>query len=101
MGWMKGTEPLPVLPAYNQRSFAMFVNRYCEVAWMVHRLIPLVQPPSVPLPDSWKGKWRVLDDSFRVMVYSLTEQSGKAIGAAIVEMVTAKFPFNENMEFPL
>jgi hypothetical protein len=43
----------------------------------------------------------VLDESFKVMVYSLTEQSGKAIGGAIVELVTIKFPFNENTAFPL
>lgn len=99
--WMRGIEPLPILPKYNQRSFAMFVNRYCEVAWMVHRLVPLVQPPSVLLSDSWGEKWAILDESFELMVHALTEENGKPIGAAIVEFVKAKFPFNAKTNFTL
>lgn len=100
-GWMKGTEPLPVLPRFEEMQFAMFLNRYCEVSWMTHRLIPALQPPGVPLPNAWKDKWRVLDDSFEITVNSLTQQLGKIIGAAIVELVKEKFPFNEQFEFPL
>lgn len=100
-GWMKGTEPLPVLPRFEEMQFAMFVNRYCEVGWMTHRLIPALQPPGVPLPNAWKDKWRVLDDSFEIIVNSLTQQLGKRIGATIVELVKEKFPFNEQFEFPL
>ncbi len=101
MGWMKGTEPLPVVPKFSESAFAIFVNRYCEIGWMTHRLVPLIQSPDAALPDSWKKKWRVIDESFEIMVNSLTEQSGKAIGAAIVELVKAKFPFNESGAFPL
>ena len=100
-GWMKGTEPLPVLPRFDDMQFAMFMNRYCEVGWMVHRLVPALQPPGVPLPEVWMGKWLVLDDSFEITVNSLTQQLGKKIGAAIVELVKAKFPFNEQSAFPL
>lgn len=100
-GWMKGTEPLPVLPRFEEMQFAMFMNRYCEVGWMVHRLTPALQPPGVPLPEAWMNKWRILDDSFEVTVNSLTQQLGKEIGAAIVELVKAKFPFNEKSAFPL
>jgi len=46
-------------------------------------------------------KWRVLDDSFELAVNSLTQQLGKKIGAAIVELVKAKFPFSEQFPFPL
>lgn len=46
-------------------------------------------------------KWRVLDDSFEITVNSLTQQLGKKIGAAIVELVKTKFPFNEQSVFPL
>lgn len=68
---------------------------------MVHRLVPALQPPGVPLPEAWMGKWLVLDDSFEITVNSLTQQLGKKIGAAIVELVKAKFPFNEQSAFPL
>lgn len=100
-GWMKGIEPLPVLPRFEPMRFALFMNRYCEVAWMVHRLIPALQPAGVSLPSAWSDKWRVLDDSFELTVNSLTQQLGKKIGAAIVEFVKAKFPFNEYTTFPL
>ncbi|CAG9932497.1 hypothetical protein [Candidatus Nitrotoga arctica] len=100
-GWMKGLEPLPVLPRFEEMQFAMFLNRYCEVSWMVHRLTPAIQPPGVPLPEAWMKKWRVLDDSFEITVHSLTQQLGKKIGAAIVELVKTKFPFNEQSAFPL
>ena len=46
-------------------------------------------------------KWRIIDDSFEMTVNSLTAQFGKKIGAAIVELVKAKFPFNEQSAFPL
>ncbi|MGI9047615.1 MAG: hypothetical protein ACR2FI_12705, partial [Burkholderiales bacterium] len=100
-GWMKGTEPLPVLPNFTDSAFAIFMNRFSEVGWMTHRLVPLVQPPGIPLPDRWKEKWRMLDESFEITVESLTKQLGKNIGAAIVEFVKAKFPFNDQSQFTL
>lgn len=101
MGWMKKTAPLPVLPKFDESAFAMFMNRFCEVGWMVHRLVPAVQPPGIPLSNGWKEKWRVIDESFEISVESLTKQLGKNIGAAIVEFVKAKFPFNEQSSFPI
>lgn len=68
---------------------------------MVHRLMPAVQRPYAPLPATWGEKWRVIDDSFKAIVHSLTQQLGKKIGGAIVELVIAKFPFNERSSFPL
>ncbi|MCU7810937.1 MAG: hypothetical protein KZQ77_06835 [Candidatus Thiodiazotropha sp. (ex Notomyrtea botanica)] len=100
-GWMKGQAPLPVLPVFNERAFAMFMNRFCEIAWTICRLLPLVQPPEAPLNDTWKGKWQILDQSFASMVGSLTSELDKKIGAAIACFVGAKFPFNENSSFPL
>jgi hypothetical protein len=79
----------------------MFMNRYCEIAWMTHRLIPLVQPTAIPLDQQWKEKWQVIDASFGIVALSLTKENGKAIGAAIVEYVNAKFPFTANSAFPL
>ena len=89
------------MPQYSERAFAIFVNRYCEIAWMAHRLLPLMQPPDAPLSAPWKEKWRLLDDSFEYAVHSLKEELGKNIGAAMVELVKAKFPFNADTAFPL
>ncbi len=99
--WLRGIEPLPVVPRLVEREFAMFMNRYCEVGWMTHRLIPSLQLPCVPLSDAWKEKWRVLDDSFEAVAKAISEEGGKPIGSAIIELVKAKFPFNEHSEFPI
>jgi hypothetical protein len=98
--FMKGKDSLPVHPQFRQTSFAMFMNRYCEIGWMAHRLIPLIQPPGVPFDNLWKEKWRVIDESFALASASLSKETGKPIGAAIVEYVNAKFPFNADTEFP-
>ena len=99
--WMKGIGELHILPKFDETSFALFMNRFCEVAWMIHRLIPLMQIPDVPLSEKWREKWQILDESFEQTVLSLTEQLEKAIGAAIVELVQNKFPFSGKTVFPL
>jgi len=68
---------------------------------MVHRLIPLMVPAGMALSQDWAEKWRIIDDSFEIAVFSLTKQLGKPIGGAMVELVKAKFPFNEQSTFPL
>lgn len=98
--WMKGKDTLPVLPKFDEMQYAMFMNRFCEVGWMVHRLIPAIQPPNILFSESWAHKWLVLDDSFRITVNSLTAQLGKKIGISIVELVEKKFPFNPKNTFP-
>jgi len=100
IGWLRGEEPLSVLPEFNERSFALFVNRYLEVTWMTHRLIPLVQPPKSSMPDEWCTKWEIIDDSFEKMVSALKEELKKEIGQAIPEFVKAKFPFRAKSHFP-
>ena len=100
VGWMSGKESLAVLPQFEERASGMFMNRFGEISWMLHRLLPHVQPPGLPIPGAWKDKWNVLDDSFRIYVSSLTEQLNKPIGAAVVELVTVKFPFNADSNFP-
>jgi hypothetical protein len=101
MAWMRGTTPLAVLPRFDESAFAMFINRFCEVGWMTHRLIPAIQPPGVLLSEGWGTKWRLIDESFRILVESLTREFGKKVGAALVEFVNAKFPFDERSTFPL
>ena len=101
MNWMKGLTSLPILPNFDQSAFAMFMNRFLEVGWMIHRLIPNVQPSSALLPVVWQEKWRIIDDSFERAVGALSSEGGKKIGAAFVEFIKAKFPYNENSCFPL
>lgn len=99
--WLRGKAPLRVTPLYNQLAATMFVNRFLEIAWMGHRLVPALQPPEAPLPKDWANKWKIIDDSFLLCVTALTQELGKPIGAAIREFVSAKFPYNESSYFPL
>jgi hypothetical protein len=99
--WIQGQAPLPVLPVFQEHAFAMFMNRYCEIAWLNHRLLPLVQPAEAPLGQPWEEKWHIIDESFETMVNSLTEQLEKKIGEAFVEFVNSKFPFDAKSSFPL
>jgi len=99
-GWLKGIEPLPVLPTFKPKQFAIFANRFTEIGWMLCRLVPLLQPANAPMSETWKKKWQVIDTSFGIAVESLSEV-GKKIGTAMVEFVKAKFPFSENSAFPL
>lgn len=101
LGFMKGTELQPALPRFDAEQFAMFVNLYFEVSWMAHRLIPALQLPSVPLSQEWMNKWAVLDNALEMTVQALTVPHGNKIGAAIVELVKTKFPFNAQSDFPL
>lgn len=99
--YLLGKAALPVLPVFDESSFALFMNRHAEMGWMLHRLIPLLQPGGFSLSEAWQEKWTILDDSFKQSVESLTVQLGKPIGAAMAEFVTRKFPYNAKSKFPL
>lgn len=101
MGWMKGVEPLSIMPKYTDQQFSMFMNRFCEVGWMVHRLIPTMQPTGILITGDWAEKWKVIDESFYLTVVSLTAQFGKPVGDAVVELVNVKFPLAADSAFPL
>jgi len=100
-GWLRGTEPLSIVPKFRESDFALHMNRYVEVAWMVHRLLPAIQPPEAPLVGEWPEKWAILDDSFEVLLTSITKECAKKFGAAVVEFVKSKLPFNAGSVFPL
>jgi len=97
--WLKGESPLPFVPMLQNDIAAMHMNRYCEVSWMVHRLLPLVQPKGVPLSAGWKAKWKTLDACFNQAVATLTTTLNKPIGEAMVELVQSKFPFGADDSF--
>ncbi|MBC8740617.1 hypothetical protein F6X40_28715 [Paraburkholderia sp. UCT31] len=99
--YMKGEGPLPVLPAFTERDFAWFMNRYNEVAWSLHRLVPAMQPPDAPMPTDWADRWTLVDESFDICARSLTEQLGKKFGDAYADFMKVKFPFTAKSTFPL
>lgn len=99
IGWMKGEEPLNILPEFKAERFALFLNRYNEISWMLLRCLPMIQYAQLRLPAEWASKWLVLDRAFNVHVAALTAQLGKPVGAAVVDFVTQKFPFQVDSQF--
>lgn len=99
MEWLKGEGGLAIFPVYVERSLAMFMNRFGEIGWMLHRLIPAMQPPGDAFPSAWVEKWNALDQSFYAFADGMSE-IGKPIGTATIELVTTKFPFSTETHFP-
>lgn len=99
--YLKGKAALSPLPVFKEMDFALVMNRFCEIGWMSHRLLPLVQSADAPLPNEWRSKWQSLDECFRLIVTSLSTQLKMKIGTAIEELVDTKFPFNAQSTSPL
>jgi hypothetical protein len=99
--FMKGHGPLPVVPTFTERDFALFMNRYNEVAWSLHRLVPAMQPSDAPMPTDWAARWTLVDESFDTCVRALTKELGKQVGDAYAGFIAAKFPFSAKSTFPL
>ena len=90
-----------LLPKYDEWNYALFVNRFSEVSWMVHRMLPLLRPARCEWPGRWGERGRTLDRCFRQTAASMTHDLKKPMGAAVVEFVTSKFPFGASSMFPL
>ena len=101
MAFMRGAGPLQILPKFVPETFALFMNRFVEVCWALHRVLPAIQPPDVPLPKEWADRWTLVDESFEIAVRSLSNELGKGVGDAYAEFIKVKFPFNAGAVFPL
>lgn len=101
VAFMKSQGPLQILPKFVPDTFALFMNRFTEVSWAVHRLLPAVQPSEAPMPKEWAQRWALVDESFDIAVRSLSKDLGKKIGDAYAEFINAKFPFSAGSVFPL
>jgi len=102
MNWIQGREAaLHVHPKFNTQPAAMYINRLSEVAWMCHRLIPMLQNSSYMFPETWSSKWNVVDTSFRDQVSHFANQQREQVGSAIIELVSKKFPFSAHTTYPL
>jgi hypothetical protein len=100
LGWFKGSEPLLVTPAFSELKISIFINRHLEIAWMAHRLLPLIQLDGLLLTKDWSAKWTSIDQSFERAVMSITVQLEKPVGASVCEFVKSKFPFAGTSTFP-
>lgn len=91
----KGEDTTTIAPKFRERSCGMFMNRFSEVCWMLHRTLPFLQLSYKPFNDIWVNKWHILDDSFLYMEQSLANAQ-KDIAKAIISMIEKKFPFSQH-----
>lgn len=101
MNWVQGNGSLAVHPSYTELPSTMYANRVVEIAWMAHRLLPLLQHSAMSFPEEWAEKWRLVDHWFAEFVRCLTAQQKIKFGAAIAELVQNKLPFSEHSRYPL
>lgn len=92
--WVVKKEPLSIGPLPREDSMAMYMNRSCEVGWLLVRLLPYLQPEKNAFGDMWREKQRILDDSFLYMQQGLSKL-GKKIGDAFIIFVDEKFNFRD------
>jgi hypothetical protein len=92
--WVQGQEMLHFLHA-DENMEGMFANRYNEVSWMFHGLLPNLQIGEFGFGREWAEKWNVLDESFWQMEHGLgAGQIGKKIADTFIRFIDLKFPFN-------
>lgn len=70
------------------------MNRFCEVSWLFHRTIPLLQGPGLEFSDSWRERWRVLEDSFWQMELGLAD-IGKEVANVFIRFIDTKMASTE------
>jgi hypothetical protein len=95
MKYMKGEDNLKLVPSFTIENFKMYLNRYVEICWLLHRLLPLTQPPKVPLNAKWKSEWVLLDKILKKVI----EEYKLPISHAFIEFVESKFPYTEESYF--
>lgn len=94
LDWVQGQEMLHFLHA-DESMEGMFANRYNEVSWMFHRLLPNLQIGETGFGQEWAEKWNILDESLWQMEHGLgAGQLGKKIADSFIRFIDLKFPFD-------
>lgn len=86
------TKPFSIGPLPNERDLALYMNRFSEISWMIHRALTFLQRADAPFDAEWIRKWEILDESTRTMILGL-DQIGKKIARVFEAMIDTKFPF--------
>jgi hypothetical protein len=94
------TEPLPVSPVFSQFKASIFIIRFCEVGWMVHRLIPLIQPPVIMFAPEWASDWRIIDDSFKITVNVANQKPWQAGWRGCLRVRVRQISLHRCINFP-
>jgi hypothetical protein len=96
--WIRGKELLTIGPVPKESSMAMYMNRSAEIGSLLVRLLPFLQPVENAFGSVWKERHYILDDSFRIMVDTLSKL-GKHIADAFIYFVDNKFTFPDGFHY--
>jgi hypothetical protein len=88
--WLQDKKDFAVGPRMDDDSFAMYMNRFTEIAWMALRSLPFLQTEKIYFNDEWQHQWGVLDNALRISVEGLGSL-GKKIAPAFIAMIGQKF----------
>jgi len=87
-----------VFPKPNEKASALYMNRSCEIAWLLTRLLPYLQVEENAFGYEWHEKYKILDDSFLFMEKSLSD-IGKPVADAFIFFVDKKFSFKDSFYY--
>lgn len=96
---VKGEETITIAPKPHQRSIAMFINRFCEICWMLHRTLPILQLKRNPFDEDWQYKWKLLDNNFKATLEEGLIKHGKKLGDSLKLLMNVKFAFGPSDSF--
>jgi hypothetical protein len=85
-------------PSSDELNEAMYMNRCTEIGWMILRLLPFMRRAETPKDEVWDRKWKLLDDSFKMMVDGLGGL-GKKIAPAFTELIGVRFNFDPSVYY--
>jgi hypothetical protein len=84
--WIQDKKDFSVGPRLDDDGFAMYMNRFTEIAWMTLRSLPFLQTERIGFTNEWQHQWAVLDNALRVSVEGLGSL-GKKIAPAFIAMI--------------
>lgn len=90
---MDAKKPFSIGPLPNEMDVALYMNRFGEVSWMIHRAMTYLQRLDAPFDAEWVRKWTIMDESIRYVVLGL-DQLGLKIAKVFEAMIDIKFPFS-------
>jgi hypothetical protein len=98
-------QPPSLNPCPSHRCFpnsrrASSIIRFCEVGWMVHRLIPLIQPPVIMFAPEWASDWRIIDDSFKITVNVANQKPWQAGWRGCLRVRVRQISLHRCINFP-
>lgn len=94
LGELRDGVIVPPGPTIDGMSMGMYMNRVVEIAWMLTKLLPFLQPSQKTFGSKWISRQKILDESFRFMENGLVELE-KKIGGAFITLIDKKFTFPE------